>query len=141
VPITDRPHLPQSVRLYRGDAIGRWDGDTLVVDVTNFSNETNFHGSRENLHLVQRFKRVDANTLSVEFTAEDPTTWTLPWSAVQQLQKNDDKTTVVLEGGCHEGNFGLLGMLLNTRAAEKAFAEGKGPDPARQDNATGGGGN
>ena len=141
IPITDRPHLPRSVRLYRGDAIGRWEGDTLVVDVTNFSNETNFHGSRENLHLVQRFTRADANTLSVEFTAEDPTTWTSPWSAVQQLQKSDDKTTVVLEGGCHEGNFGLLGMLLNTRAAEKAFAEGKGPDPARQDNATGGGGN
>ena len=141
IPITNRPHLPATVRLYRGDATGRWEGNTLVVDVTNFSNQTNFHGSRENLHLVQRFTRVNANTLSVEFTAEDPTTWTKPWSAVQELQKSDDKTTLVLEGGCHEGNFGLLGMLLNTRAAEKAFAEGRGPDPATQDNATGGGGN
>ena len=141
IPITNRPHLPADVRLYRGDAIGRWQGDTLVVDVTNFSSKTNFHGSRENLHLVQRFTRTDANTLSIEFTAEDPRTWTQPWTAVQELQKSDDKTTLVLEGGCHEGNYGLLGMLINTRAAEKAFAEGRGPDPATQDNATGGGAN
>ena len=139
IPITNRPHLPKDVRLYRGDAIGRWDGDTLVVDVTNFSEETDFRGARENLHLVTRFRRVDANTLSVAFTAEDPTTWARPWTAVQELQKNNDRTTNVLEGGCHEGNYGLLGMMLNTRAAEKAFAEGKGPDPATQDNATGGG--
>jgi hypothetical protein len=141
IPITNRPHLPKDVRLYRGDAIARWEGDTLVADVTNFSEETDFRGARENLHLVVRFRRVDANTLSVGFTAEDPTTWTRPWTAVQELNKNDDATTHVLEGGCHEGNYGLLGMMLNTRAAEKAFAEGKGPDPATQDNATGGGGN
>jgi len=140
IPITNRPHVPKSLQLYHGDAIGRWDGDTLVVDVTNFSDETSFRGARENLHLVQRFRRVDANTLQVEFTAEDPTTWVRPWTAVQELEKADEKTTLVLEGGCHEGNYGLLGMLLNTRAAEKAFAEGKGPDPATQDNATGGGG-
>src|SRR5258705_293330 len=140
IPITNRPHVPKSLQLYHGDAIGRWDGDTLVVDVTNFSDETSFRGARENLHLVQRFRRVDANTLQVEFTAEDPTTWVRPWTAVQELEKADEKTTLVLEGGGHEGNYGLLGMLLNTRAAEKAFAEGKGPDPATQDNATGGGG-
>jgi hypothetical protein len=139
IPITTRPHLPKYVRLYRGDAIGHWEGDTLVADVTNFSEETDFRGARENLHLIMRFKRVDAKTLSVQITADDPTTWTRPWTAVQELQKNDDATTNVLEGGCHEGNYGLLGMMLNTRAAEKAFAEGKGPDPARQDNATGGG--
>jgi len=141
VPITNRPHLPANVRLYRGDPIGHWDGDTLVVDVTNFTDETNFHGSRENLHIVLKLKRVDANTLSVQFTAEDPTTWTRPWTAVQELEKTDDKTTLVLEGGCHEGNYGLTGLLINTRAAEKAFREGKGPDPATQDNATGGGDN
>ena len=140
VPITNRPHLPKNIQLYHGDAIGHWEGDTLVVDVTNFSDETSFRGSRENLHLIQRFKRVDADRLSVQFTVEDPTTWTGPWTAVQELEKADDKTTLVLEGGCHEGNYGLLGMLLNTRAAEQAFREGKGPDPATQDNATGGGG-
>ena len=127
IPITNRPHLPESVRLYRGDAIGRWQDDTLVVDVTNFSDETNFHGSRENLHLVQRFRRVDANTLSVRLHGRGSRRRGRGrGAAVQELQKSDDKTTLVLEGGCHEGNFGLLGMLLNTRAAEKAFAEGTG---------------
>jgi hypothetical protein len=140
VPITSRAHLPKNIQLYRGDAIGHWEGPTLVIDVTNFSDETSFHGSRENLHVIERLRRVDANTLSVQFTAEDPTTWTQPWTAVQELEKADEKTTLVLEGGCHEGNYGLMGMLLNTRAAEKAFREGKGPDPATQDNATGGGG-
>src|SRR5512138_266049 len=124
VPIANRPHLPRNVRLYRGDPIGHWEGDTLVVDVTNFSDETNFHGSRENLHIVEKFKRVNANTLSMEFTAEDPTTWTRPWTAVQELEKTDEKTTLVLEAGCHEGNYGLTGLLINTRAAEKAFREG-----------------
>ena len=141
VPITNRPHLPKNIQLYRGDPIAHWEGDTLVIDVTNFSDETNFHGARQNLHIIEKLKRVNANTLSVEFTAEDPTTWTKSWTAVQDLDKADEKTTLVLEGGCHEGNYGLTGMLLNTRAAEKAFREGKGPDPATQDNATGGGDN
>jgi hypothetical protein len=141
IPITNRPHLPKNIQLYRGDPIGRWDGDTLVADVTNFGDETDFHGARENLHMVMRFTRVDANTLSVQFTADDPTTWTKPWTAVQELEKADERSTQVLEPGCHEGNYGLMGMLINTRAAEKAFREGKGPDPATQDNATGGGDN
>jgi len=141
IPISKRPHLPKNVQLYRGDPIGHWEGDELVADVTNFSDETDFHGARENLHLVMRFKRVDANTLSVQFTADDPTTWTKPWTAVQDLERADEKTTLILEPGCHEGNYGLMGMLINTRAAEKAFREGKGPDPATQDNATGGGDN
>jgi hypothetical protein len=141
VPITNRPHLPNNIQLYRGDPIGRWEGDTLVVDIGNFSDETNFHGARQNLHIIEKFKRVDANTLSVQFTAEDPTTWMRPWTAIQELDKADEKSTLVLEGGCHEGNYGLMGMLLNTRAAEKAFREGKGPDPATEDNATGGGDN
>jgi len=141
IPITNRAHLPKNVQFYRGDAIGHWEGDTLVVDVTNFSDETNFRGARQNLHLVERIRRVDAGTLSVQITAEDPTTWTRPWTAIQELEKADEKATLVLEGGCHEGNYGLLGMLLNTRAADQAFREGKGPDPATQDNATGGGDN
>ena len=70
---------------------------------------------------------------------EDPTTWTKPWTVVQDLTKNSDKANQVYEGGCHEGNYGLTGMLANTRAAEKAFAEGRGPNPAASDLATGGG--
>jgi hypothetical protein len=138
IPITNRPHLPKDVRQYWGDSIAQWDGDALVVDVTNFSQETDFRGSRENLHLIERYKRVDPTTLQITITAEDPTTWVKPFTFVQELRKNADKPNMVYEGGCHEGNYGLLGMLANTRAAEKAFAEGRGPDPALQDNATGG---
>lgn len=138
IAITNRPHLPRHIRFRHGDAIGRWEGDTLVVDITNFTQKTEFQGSRENLHLIERYKRVDANKLSFQVTMDDPTTWTRPWTAVQELAKNSDQKNQVYEGGCHEGNYGLIGMLVNTRAAEKAFAEGKGPDPATQDNATGG---
>lgn len=139
IPITNRKHLPSNIRLFHGDPIGHWEGDTLVVDITNFTQKTDFRGARENLHIVQRYKRLDPETLQVRTTLDDPTTWVKPWTIVQELKKNDEKLNMVYEGGCHEGNFGLLGMLANTRAAEKAFAEGRGPDPARQDNATGGG--
>jgi hypothetical protein len=139
IPITNRPHLPKDVRQYWGDSIAHWEGDTLVVDVTNFSQETNFIGSRENLHLIERYRRTGATTLEIRVTAQDPTTWVKPFTFVQELRKNADKPNMVYEGGCHEGNYGLLGMLANTRAAEKAFAEGRGPDPALEDNATGGG--
>ncbi len=140
IPITGRPHLPKDIHQYWGDSVAHWDGDTLVVDVTNFSQETEFRGSRENLRLIERYKRINPTTLQITTTAEDPTTWVKPFTFVQELRKNADKPNMVYEGGCHEGNYGLLGMLANTRAAEKAFAEGKGPDPALQDNATGGGG-
>ena len=139
VPVTDRPHLPGHVRQRFGDARGRWEGDTLVVDITNFTEKTNFHGSRENLHLIERYRRIDADTLSYQVTIEDPTTFTRPFTAVQELTKNSDRENQVYEGGCHEGNYGMIGMLANTRAAERAFAEGRGPDPATQDNATGAG--
>jgi hypothetical protein len=141
IPITNRPHPPKEIQQYWGDSIARWEGDTLVVDVTNFSQKTNYRGSRQNLHLIERYRRVDADTLEITITAEDPTTWVRPFTFVQELSKNADKPNMVYEGGCHEGNFGLLGMLANTRAAEELFKQGKGPDPATQDNATGGGGN
>jgi hypothetical protein len=139
VQITNRPHLPKDIRLYWGDSIGRWEGDALVVDVTNFTHETDYRGSRENLHLVERYKRIDANTLEVTTTAEDPTTWVKPFTFVTELKKQPDKPNQVYEGGCQEGNYALMDMLINTRAAEKLFEEGKGPDPALQDNASGGG--
>src|SRR6266700_511963 len=140
IPIKNRPHLPKEIHQYWGDSIARWEADTLVVHVTNFSQETEFRGSRENLRLIERYKRIDPKTLQITTTAEDPTTWVKPFTFVQELRKNADKPNMVYEGGCHEGNYGLLGMLANTRAAEKAFAEGRGPDPALEDNATGGGG-
>lgn len=139
IPITDQPHLPSNVRQRYGDARGHWEGDTLVVNITNFSKRTNFLGSRENLHLIERYRRVDTNTLEVRVTIEDPTTFTRPFTVIQELTKNSDMENQVYEGACHEGNYGMIGMLVNTRAAERAFAEGRGPNPATQDSATGGG--
>ena len=139
IPITDRPHLPGHIRQRYGDARARWEGDTLVVDVRGFTERTNFQGSRENLRLIERYRRLDENTLELRVTVEDPTTFTRPFTAVQELTRNSDAENRVYEGACHEGNYGMIGMLLNTRAAERAFAEGRGPDPATQDNATGGG--
>ena len=73
-------HLPKTIRLWMGDSVGRWEGDTLVVDTTNFTNKTRFRGSTENLHVVERFTRVDSKTLLYRFTIEDPDTWSRPWT-------------------------------------------------------------
>jgi hypothetical protein len=140
VPITNTPHLPQSVRLPQGDARARWEGDTLVVDTTNFTHKTEFRGSRENLHLIERYRRLDANTLEYKVTVDDPTTWTKSWTAVVEMTKQDEKANQIYQQTCHEGNYGQVGILANFRAAEKGFAEGVRPDPAFEDNATGGGG-
>lgn len=138
IPTDGGPHLPASVRSYRGDARGRWDGDTLVVDTTNFSQKSDLRGSRENLHLIERFTRVGENRVMYRVTVEDPTTWVKPWTFEVPWERESDKANQVYEATCHEGNYGLLGMLANTRAAERLFKAGKGPNPALQDNATAG---
>jgi hypothetical protein len=131
IPITNRPHLPSHVRLWWGDSRGRWEGDTLVVDVTNFSPKTDFQGARENLHLVERWTRKDANTLELTVTIEDPTTWTRSWTVTQEYTKQSDKANRhYKEPRCHEGNHGMPALLAGARAEDRAFKEGRGPDPA-----------
>jgi hypothetical protein len=131
IPVDGSPHLPPSIRMWWGDSRGHWEGNTLVVDVTNFSPKTDYQGSRENLHLVERWTRTDANTLEYTTTIEDPTTWVRPWTVTQELQKQSDQANrLYREPRCHEGNYGLLGLLAGTRAEERAFAEGTGRDPA-----------
>ena len=131
IPVTDRPHLPPDVRQWHGDSRGRWDGNTLVVDVTNFSPKTDFHGSRENLHVVERWTRLDAETIEYVATMEDPTTWTRPWTVTFELSRQSDAANrIYKEPRCHEGNYGMPGLLAGARAEERAFAEGRGPDPA-----------
>jgi hypothetical protein len=131
IPISATPHLPASVRLWWGDSRGRWEGNTLVVDVTNFSAKSNFQGANENLHLVERWTRTDAETLQYTVTIEDKTVWTKPWTVTLDLKKQDDKANrIYAEPRCHEGNYGLATMLAGARAEERAFAAGKGPDPA-----------
>ena len=141
VPVTDRPHLPGLIRQRRGDSRARWEGRTLVIDVANFSATTDYRGSREHLHLVERWTRLDADTLEYVVTIDDPTTWTRPWTAKQEMRRQDEQANrIYFEPRCHEGNHGLAGMHINSRAEERAFAEGRGPDPATRDNATAGGG-
>lgn len=124
------PHLPSSIRQRWGDSRGRWEGNTLVVDVTNFSPKSDFQGARENRHLVERWTRVDADTINYVVTIEDPTTWVRPWTVEQELKKQDEQANrIYYEPRCHEGNYGLPGMLKGARAEEVAFAEGRGPDP------------
>ena len=140
IPVTDRPHLPQDVRQWWGDSRGRWEGETLVVDVTNFSPKTDFRGSRENLHLVERWTRLDDETIEYVATMEDPTTWTRPWTVALELSRQSNEANQIYkEPRCHEGNYGMPALLAGARAEEKAFAEGRGPDPATLCNAGCGG--
>ncbi len=135
--MTGRPHLPSSVRQWHGDSRARWEGDTLVVDVTNFSAKTDFFGSRENLHLVERWTRTGPDTLEYRVTIEDPTVWTRPWTVVEEFaRQNEKENRIYYEPRCHEGNYGFPSLLLAARLAEKAHAERRGPHPAFMDNAT-----
>jgi len=132
------PHLPASIRQWFGDSRGRWEGDTLVIDVTNFSPKTEVFGSRENLHLVERWTRTGPRTLAYEVTVEDPTVWTRPWTVKQELhQQSNEENRFYPEPRCLEGNYGLPGLLHGRRVEDAAFAEGRGPDPATKDNVTG----
>ncbi len=115
IPLDGRPH--GTIRQWKGDSRGHWEGDTLVVDTTNFKRETNLAGSSANTHLVERFTRTGANTLVYEFTVDDPTTWTKPWTAIIPTLKSEDP---IYEYACHEGNYAMTGILAGARAAEKA---------------------
>jgi hypothetical protein len=131
------PHLPANIRQWFGDSRGHWEGNTLVIDVTNFSPKTDFQGSRENLHLIERWTRVGPTTLSYEVTIEDPTVWTRPWTVKHEFtRQSDQENRVYYEPRCVEGNYGLPGLILAARVEDLAFAEGRGPNPATKDNAT-----
>jgi len=120
IPTDGTPHLPPGVRQWMGDSRGHWEGDTLVIDTTNFTDKTAFFGSTAGLHLTERFTRVDQDTIVYEFTAEDPATWTRPWTAQIRLVKIDGP---LFEFACHEGNQGVANTLSGARAKEKAAAE------------------
>ena len=117
IPLDGRPHLPSSIRQWPGDSRGRWEGDTLVVDTVNFNEKTHYEGSSEALHVVERFTRVDAETIRYEFTVEDPTSWTRAWSAEFPLMKREGP---LFEYACHEGNHDLGNILEVARNIEKA---------------------
>ena len=131
------PHLPANIRQWYGDSRGHWEGNTLVIDVTNFSAKTDVQGSRENLHLVERWTRTGPNALEYAVTIEDPTVWTRSWTVKQEFTKeSDQQNRIYYEPRCNEGNYGLPGLMHGLRAQELDFAEGKGPHPATKDIAT-----
>jgi len=133
-----RPHLPANIRQWYGDSRGHWEGNTLVVDVTNFSSKTDFQSSRESLHLVEHWTRTGSTSLEYVVTIEDPTVWTKVWTVRQEFTKqSDQENRLYYEPRCIEGNFGLPGLLRGRRLEEFAFAEGRGPDPATRDNTHG----
>jgi hypothetical protein len=115
-------HLPPTMRLWMGDSVGHWDGDTLVVDTTNFTDKTRFRGSTENLHVVERFTRLDAKTLLYHFTIEDPQTWDRPWSGEETWPLTSKP---IYEYACQEGNYALSDVLRGARHQEAEEAAGK----------------
>jgi len=131
------PHLPATIRQWYGDSRGHWEGNTLVIDVTNFTPKTDYQGSRENLHLVERWTRTGPTSLEYVVTIEDPTVWTRPWTVTQVFtRQSDEQNRIYYEPRCNEGNYALPGLLRGARLEEIAFAEGRGPDPATKDSAT-----
>ena len=116
IPIGTTAHVGSPIRGYDGDARGRWDGNALVVDTTNFSEKTNYRGSRETLHLIERFRR-EGEGLVYEVTVNDPQTWTKPWTAALTLDRQPDDS--LFEYACHEGNNSMRNILSGARAAEK----------------------
>jgi hypothetical protein len=119
IPLDGRPHLPPEMRTWNGDSRGHWEGQTLVVDTTNFSPRTNFMGSAENLHLIERFSRVAPDELRYEITVGDPTTWTRPWTAALRLKESKER---IYEMACHEGNLEIMEDMLRV---PRHAAEGK----------------
>jgi hypothetical protein len=121
IPLGAHPHLPASIRQWRGDSRGHWEGKTLVVDTTNFDRRGAFFGSTESLHVIERFTRTAEDALLYEFTVEDPATWVKPWTAQLPMMKDPNR---IFEFACHEGNYGMANTLSEARALE---ASGKQP--------------
>ena len=120
IPLDGRPHLSQNVRQWTGDSRGHYEGDTLVVETTNFNNKNPFNGSSEKMRLIERFTRTDENTIRYQFTVDDPATWTRPFTAEMPMKKTIGP---LFEHACAEGNYGLYNILAGARAEEKRAAE------------------
>jgi hypothetical protein len=118
IPLDGRPHLAPSLKQWLGDTRGRWDGDTLVIQTTNFRSDSTYGDANPaTFKLTERFTRVDPNTIAYEFTVEDPTTWTRPWTALIPWNKTEDQ---LYEYACHEDNYDIVHLLMGARKREKA---------------------
>ena len=116
VPLDRRPHVGANIRSWDGDSRGWWDGKTLVVETTNINDKRGFQGSTKDVRLVERFTRVDKDTIDYQLTVTDPRTYTRPWTLQNIMWRSDEP---MFEGACHEGNIGLASILAGARAAEK----------------------
>jgi hypothetical protein len=114
------PHLPRTIRRWMGDSVGHWEGDTLVVDTTNFTEKTRFRGSSEDLHVTERFSRVADNALLYRFTIDDPSTWTRPWTGEYTWPATSER---IFEYACHEANYALGNILRGARLREREADE------------------
>ncbi|RUA04708.1 MAG: hypothetical protein DSY84_00950 [Candidatus Neomarinimicrobiota bacterium] len=128
IPLDGRPVISDKIRQFPGDSRGRWEGDTLVVETTNFTDKTRFQRSSEALHVVERFTRVDADTILYEFTVDDPTSWTSPWSAEIPMVKTEGP---LFEYACHEGNYDVRHLLEIYRNLEIQAAADASPQDSK----------
>jgi hypothetical protein len=128
IPLDGRPHLPHNVRQWMGSYVGHWEGETLVVETTNFTDKTAFQGSSENMRLIERFTRVAEDTILYQFTVDDPATWSRPWSAELPMKKTIGP---LFEHACHEGNYALSNTLAGARAEEKRAAADAAKTPSK----------
>jgi hypothetical protein len=117
IPLDGRPHIPQGMRQWMGDSRGHWEGSTLVVETTNFTSKRSFRGSDQNLHVTERFTRTAADTILYQFTVDDPTAFTKPWTGEIAMAKTEG---AIYEYACHEGNYSVPSMLTSARMEEKA---------------------
>jgi len=116
IPLDNRPQLPSNVQQWLGDARGHWEGNTLVVETTNFTDKTRFRNTSDKMRLTERFTRTAPDTILYEFTVNDPATYTKPWTAQLTTSKSPSR---LYEYACHEGNYGMVGILAGARAEEK----------------------
>ena len=122
IPTDERPRLGPDFKLWLGEPQGVWEGDTLVVETTNFSGRASYRGSSEDMTLIERFTRLGPDTLEYQFTVDDPTVWTRPWTAMFRFDKDDGQYELV-EYACHEGNYGMTNILSGSRAIEATAEE------------------
>jgi hypothetical protein len=130
IPLDDHPHVGKAIRMYMGDARGHWEGDTLVVETTNFKDQAAYRGADGGtLHLIERFKPIGPESVQWSVTADDPSTWIRPWTFAMNLTRKD-QSQQPFEYACHEGNYGLRNILSAARSQDKA-AQDKEKDAER----------
>jgi hypothetical protein len=120
IPTDGRPHIASNIRQWFGDSTGHWEGNTLVVDTTNFTDKAAFQRASEDLHVIERITRVADDKIQYEFTVEDPHTWAEPWGGKTFWAKQDGS---IYEYACHEGNYGMHNNLSSRRFMERKAAE------------------